>query len=344
MTKKLVLPTTGESLKYKLPQDKGQPFRTNFYPEQLKSLDRRKKSQLPILMANNTSLVFVDFDPKDYPTGWTKERLQNALELNVPFALTVQSPSGNPKAVILADKPIEDKAAFLKSVLPETLHFFDRAGTDRCYANSSLLSDLESWLASRPPVVQAQSTAKEESRTIFNTVSNTRAYYQADLSQLPEELQLWAKTQDRRQLLQILTACWGLLQGFNLPLAKLADQLGVTAMTVSRFLKELKTIGVIDCVDHSYEWGIKAKTYKAKGVLYKAIQAHKGNSKPSKPLPSTILPGTFYKTCLSALNRFDTEDQFMAWVSRLGGINERRLREAKKFSRCHFRKKQARSA
>jgi len=343
MMKKLVLPKTGETLKYKLPQDKGQPFRTNFYSEQLKTLERRKKSQLPILMAANSSVIFVDFDPKDYPAGWTKERLQNALELNVPYALTVQSPSGNPKAVILTDKPVADKTALLKELLPESLHFFDRAGTDRCYATSTLVSDLSDWLSSNPPAVRVP-LPSEESRTIFNTVSNTRAYYQADLAQLPPELQLWARTEDRRQLLQILTACWGLLQGFNLPLAKLADQLGVTAMTVCRFLKELKTLQVIDCVDHSYEWGVKAKTYKAKGVLYKAIQAHKGNYKPCKPLPSTVLPGTFYKTCLSALNRFDTEDQFLAWVSRLGGINERRLREAKKYSRCHFRKKQARSA
>lgn len=338
MAKKIILPT-GEALKYKLPQDKGRPFRTNFYPEQLEKLGKRKKSQLPILMSSNTSLVFVDFDPKDYPAGWTKERLQNAIEFNLPYALTVQSPSGNPKAIILTDKPVQEKAEFLKGLLPESLHFFDRAGTDRCYATSELVSDLTDWLAAAPPAVGV-----EESRTIFNTVSNTRPYYQSSLDQLAPELRLWAKTDDRVQLLQILTACWGLLENFNLPLAKLADQLGVTPMTVSRFLKELKTLDVIECIDHTYKWGVKAKTYRAKGVLYKAIQAHKNSSKPSKLLPSTVIPGTFYKTCLSALNRFDTEDQFMNWVSRLGGINARRLREAKKFSRCHFKKKQARCA
>jgi hypothetical protein len=49
----------------------------------------------------------------------------------------------------------------------------------------------------------------------------------------------------------------------------------------------------------------------------------------------------FYKDMLSALNRFDTEEAFTRWVSRLPGMTEKRRKEANKYARCHFRKKAA---
>ena len=334
----------GPTLKYKLPKDLGnetQWFRTRFFDDQLTNTAKLKKNRLPILGLQN--MLCLDFDKKDYPTGWTQDRLYNALELCLPFALVTKSVSGNTKAFIVLDgKAPADIDAFLKDLLPENLHFFDRAGATRCYVNQTLVTELSDWLSSNPPAVQvAVAQGVEESRTILNTVSKTVTYYQSDLDQLAPELRLWAKTADRVQLLQILTACWGLLESFNLPLEKIAAQLEVSPMTVSRMLKELKTLGVIECTDHSYQWGIKAKTYKAHGALYKSIQKHKANHKPSKPLISSVRPGMFYKDMLSALNRFDTEESFTRWVSRLQGITEKRRREASKYARCHFRKKAA---
>lgn len=334
----------GPTLKYKLPKDLGnetQWFRTRFFDDQLTNTAKLKKNRLPILGLQN--MLCLDFDKKDYPTGWTQDRLYNALELCLPFALVTKSVSGNTKAFIVLDgKAPADIDAFLKDLLPENLHFFDRAGATRCYVNQSLVTELSDWLSSNPPAVQTKVVqGVEESRTILNTVSKTVTYYQSDLDQLAPELRLWAKTADRVQLLQILTACWGLLEAFNLPLEKIAAQLEVSPMTVSRMLKELKTLGVIECTDHSYQWGVKAKTYKAHGALYKSIQKHKANHKPSKPLISSVRPGMFYKDMLSALNRFDTEESFTRWVSRLQGITEKRRREASKYARCHFRKKAA---
>jgi predicted transcriptional regulator len=342
--KELKVPN-GPTLKYKLPRDLGnqtQWFRTRFFDDQLTSTARLKKSQLPILGLQN--MLCLDFDKKDYPTGWTQDRLQNALELSLPYALVTKSVSGNTKAFIVLDGKVpEDVDAFLKDLLPANLHFFDRAGATRCYVNQSLVNELSDWLSSNPPAVQrgARPEGDEESRTILNTVSKTVTYYQSDLDQLAPELRLWAKTADRVQLLQILTACWGLLEAFNLPLEKIALQLNVSPMTVSRMLKELKTLGVIECTDHSYQWGVKAKTYKAHGALYKSIQKHKASHKPSKPLISSVRPGMFYKDMLSALNRFDSQESFTRWVSRLSGMTEKRRREALKYARCHFRKKAA---
>jgi len=350
MFKELKVPN-GPTLKYKLPRDLGnqtQWFRTRFYNDQLNNTARLQKNRLPILGLQN--MLCLDFDAKDYPAGWTAQRLQNALEFSLPYALVTTSVSGNIKAFVVLDKHIESDniEAFLKELLPETLHFFDRAGATRVYVNERLVNELSDWLASAPPTVSVKGgpgQGQEEGRTILNTVSKTVTYYQSSLDQLAPELRLWAKTEERVQLLQILTACWGLLQSFNLPLEKIAVQLGVSPMSVSRMLKELKALKVIECIDHSYQWGVKAKTYKAHGVLYKAIQAHKAAHKPSstlrKPLISSVRPGMFYKDMLSALNRFDSEDVFIRWVSRLQGLTEKRRREALKYARCHFRKKAA---
>jgi DNA-binding transcriptional regulator YhcF (GntR family) len=346
MFKELKVPN-GPTLKYKLPRDLGnqtQWFRTRFYDKQLENTTELSKARLPILGLQH--MVCLDFDVKDYPTGWTQDRLHNALELSLPYALVTKSVSGNTKAFVTLDGAVPDDIdGFLKGLLPETLHFFDRAGATRCYVNERLVNELSDWLTGRPPTVKVGSAkGGEESRTILNTVSKTVTYYQSSLDQLAPELRLWAKTPDRVQLLQILTACWGLLESFNLPLEKIAAQLEVSPMTVSRMLKELKNLGVIECIDHSYQWGVKAKTYKAHGALYKSIQAHKAAHKPSKPLISAVRPGMFYKDMLSALNRFDSEDSFNGWVSRLKGLTEKRRKEAAKYARCHFRKAQRRSA
>jgi len=348
MFKELKVPN-GPTLKYKLPRDLGnqsQWFRTRFYDKQLENTATLKKSRLPILGLQQ--MLCLDFDPKDYTAGWTQQRLTNALEYSLPYALVTQSVSGNTKAFLVLDRPIatDNIDSFLRELLPESLHFFDRAGATRCYVNQTLVNELSDWLSSAPPAVSVKGGSDqrgEESRTILNTVSKTVTYYQSSLDQLAPELRLWAKTGERVELLRILTACWGLLQSFNLPLEKIALQLGVSAMTVSRMLKELKALKVIECVDHSYEWGVKAKTYKAHGVLYKAIQAHKANHKPSKPLISSVRPGMFYKDMLSALNRFDSQESFTRWVSGLKGLTEKRRREAAKYARCHFNKIQRRA-
>lgn len=336
----------GPTLKYKLPKDLGnqsQWFRTRFYLDQLENTNKLKKNRLPILGLQN--MVCLDYDKKDYPTGWTSDRLKNALEYSLPYALVTQSVSGNVKAFVVLDGAIPgDVESFLKELLPANLHFFDRAGATRCYVNQSLVNELGDWLSSNPPPVKGgPDQGVEESRTILNIDGKTRTYqyYEAPLSALPEELQLWAKTPERLHLLRILCATWGLLEKFNLPLELIANQVGVTPITISRFFKELKQLGVLECTDHSYQWGVKAKTYKAHGSLYKAIQKHKSGFKTSKPLISEVRPGMFYKDMLSALNRFDSEDSFIRWVSRLPGITEKRRREASKYARCHFRKKAA---
>lgn len=336
----------GPTLKYKLPKDLGnqsQWFRTRFYLDQLENTNKLKKNRLPILGLQN--MVCLDYDKKDYPTGWTSDRLKNALEYSLPYALVTQSVSGNVKAFVVLDGAIPgDVESFLKELLPANLHFFDRAGATRCYVNQSLVNELGDWLSSNPPPVKGGSDqGVEESRTILNIDGKTRTYqyYEAPLSALPEELQLWAKTPERLHLLRILCATWGLLEKFNLPLELIANQVGVTPITISRFFKELKQLGVLECTDHSYQWGVKAKTYKAHGSLYKAIQKYKSGFKTSKPLISEVRPGMFYKDMLSALNRFDSEDSFIRWVSRLPGITEKRRREASKYARCHFRKKAA---
>ena len=133
MFKELKVPN-GPTLKYKLPRDLGnqtQWFRSRFYEDQLTNTLQLSKSRLPILGLQN--MLCLDFDAKDYPTGWTQDRLHNALELSLPYALVTKSVTGNTKAFIVLDRQIpEDIDGFLKELLPESLHFFDRAGATRC--------------------------------------------------------------------------------------------------------------------------------------------------------------------------------------------------------------------
>jgi len=152
MFKELKVPN-GPTLKYKLPRDLGnqtQWFRTRFYDKQLENTTALRKDRLPILGLQN--MLCLDFDPKDLPAGWTQERLRNALELSLPYALVTKSVSGFTKAFIVLDGKTPDNIdSFLRDLLPETLHFFDRAGATRCYVNERLVNEIADWLTGNPP-------------------------------------------------------------------------------------------------------------------------------------------------------------------------------------------------
>jgi len=345
----------GDALKFKLWADRGGDdawFRTRLTA---KVLGRSKKKDLPIVGCWNggqQKLVLVDYDAK------TPEQAELARELCAEAcymhdnALGFQSVSGNPRVAFLVEVPegvqwdTRTAAAYLKSKLPERGHWFDTKGMQRLYVGKTnaevLAKAVPGMLAEK---VGGRAAGRGERRgeegiaiTIKPTISH--AYYLAAPTDLPSELRFWASTPQRTQLLRILTACWGLQDGFNLPVNKLAQQLACTPTQASRMLKDLQQLGVLRCTDASYAQGKKAKTYKAAASLLYAIQKHKarvqrGDISPSKPI---LRDGKAYGTLLSGLAKHTSEAAYLAWAQSLPGCNPERYRDAKRYWQCHERK------
>jgi len=88
---------------------------------------------------------------------------------------------------------------------------------------------------------------------------------------LPKRLAPYIKNGSDEKIARILVRCWNLETEFDLPQIKLAKEAKTSQRAVSQFLSRLKLAGLLIEVDSSYFSGIKAKTYRAAGVLLSAI-------------------------------------------------------------------------
>lgn len=348
----------GNALKFKGFADQGgetQWFRTRLTPG---LLDARSKERCPIigtLTAGPQRLIVLDLDPKSAAEAAWAEDLCLSLAERHENCLAFQSVSGNWKAGFLVTSEFipshETCEAYLMSMLPESAwDRFDRAGMTRLYVNTKLAG----FLAKALPVTPAPALpekVKVGSRYILTKPTQSCTYHQAQDSYLPtEDLPAAFQEGDRKALLKILTAAWHLAsdQGWNLPLQELALNIGCSPSQVGRILKELAQEGLIVCIDHSFQQGVKAKTYKAKAALFRAIQAHKADyllsgkpTKSLKELPNTILDGQFHKLCLQTLNRFNSQEAFAAYLQSLQGLTPKRLKEGLRYAKSHFGRTQA---
>lgn len=348
----------GNALKFKGFADQGgetQWFRTRLTPG---LLDARCKERCPIigtLTAGPQRLIVLDLDPKSAAEAAWAEDLCLSLAERHENCLAFQSVSGNWKAGFLVTSEFipshEACEAYLMSMLPESAwDRFDRAGMTRLYVNTKLAG----FLAKALPVTPAPALperVKVGSRYILTKPTQSCTYHTAQDQYLPTDA-LPAAFQEgqRKALLKVLTAAWGLAQdaGWNLPIEQLALNIGSSPSQVSRILKELVQEGLIVCIDPSYQKGVKAKTYKAKGALFLAIQRHKADYllsgkpvKSVKELPNTIQDGQFYKLCLQTLNRFNSAEAFQTYIRGLTGITDKRQKEAARYAKCHFSRTQA---
>lgn len=347
----------GNALKFKGFADCGgelQWFRTRLTPG---LLGARSKERCPIvgtLTAGPQRLIILDLDPKCAAEAAWAEDLCLSLAERHENCLAFQSVSGNWKAgfLVTADfVPTSDACeAYLMSMLPESAwERFDRAGMTRLYVNQRLADFLAKALPALPAPALPE-RVKVGSRYILTKPTITCTYHVAQDQYLPADA-LPAAFQEgqRKALLKILVASWSLAKdtGWNLPLEQLALNIGSSPSQVSRILKELVQEGLIVCIDPSYLKGVKAKTYKAKGALFHAIQKHKSDymlsGKPTKSvkgLPNAIQDGQFHKLCLQVLNRFNTAEAFQAYIRGLSGITPKRLKEGMRYAKCHFRKQE----
>lgn len=176
--------------------------------------------------------------------------------------------------------------------------------------------------------------------SILNSISSHRYNpYTHDLPKGPisEFIGIGAEAAKREAFIRILLNLRKLQEGFDLPQKKFANELNVSISIINKWIKELQQRGWLRCIDHSYCPGVKAKTFKATGELLYALQrvapkTHK------KPLPVQVESGNFYRQMLTSLWYFNSETEFLAWVKRLKGITDRRLKEAGRYARAHYRR------
>ena len=180
-----------------------------------------------------------------------------------------------------------------------------------------------------------------------NLVGDSKAEHKFLISEdcpkkhLPE-LQFWANKgkcgEDKSTLLKILLKMKGLIlnQGFNLPVHKLAEEVGTTPMNISRWLKYLTEKGYLKCIDPSFQIGVKAKTYIAIGELREAIQRLNKPSKTTKlkDLPSSIPDGQWESVLWKTHFQFQLdENAFKDWAYALPGCAEnRRLKKIERIA------------
>lgn len=143
------------------------------------------------------------------------------------------------------------------------------------------------------------------------------------------ELQFWMKNNsERKKFLKILLKMKGLLweNGFNLSTHKLGDEIGVSAPSANKYIKYLEKVGYLECIDESFQIGVKAKTYIATGKLREAIEKlNTGSESRSvrKELPSHIPDGQWECKLWEAHWAFELDaDAFQEWAYSLNGSQE----------------------
>jgi hypothetical protein len=359
----------GSSARWRYKYEKGTD--TKYFKEWFTTADMRKPKE--------SSVVFDMFSNK--PTGTTQQhliiadfdchgdqdKLSDVLTTGIDVtqkyenAILFKTASGNPKIgfVVESDRrPNAQQArAYLALRLPDHMHWYDSNGLNRLHINNVNVSSLEDTLhrcsaelvdftpATSPTTKRSTDRTSQSASLQLAVPAASYRFIESHSSQIPAQLQLWAKDAKRRQLLTMLTACWGLLGTYNLPQSLIASQLNCSITHAGQLLKELRQLGVLVLLDKTFVQGKKAQTYRAAGCLYKAIQQHKTDYKkgtaPKQPLPTHIEKGQFYVLCLRTLGRFQTNAAFLQYIDTLHGLTPVRRQEAVKYSYHHFQKNKA---
>lgn len=287
------------------------------------------------------SVIAADFDHlPDQFASW--DQFYSYLWLTYTEWDVVRSPSGKCKIFIevIHQYPMcaQVAEAFLKSELaPRDFDIVDTSvgGMSLCYASHAIVDSIANLKTNfEAKVINDLETAVRGSITI----PNTHKMYKWE-KEIPQFLRFFVGSNKKKEALaRILLSCWNLRESFNLPVEKLARECGCDAMSISRWLKQLQKCHLLVCVDDSYEWRKKAKTYKAKHALKSHLDsvAKKGVKAFSKPIPM-VAPskGEFYAWALSAARTIDVDT-----MAGMGLINSKRLKEYQRIRKCYERKGQ----
>jgi hypothetical protein len=140
--------------------------------------------------------------------------------------------------------------------------------------------------------------------------------YRTFKSKIPEFLiPFIGKNKKKEKFIRILLECKMLMyDGFNLPLKKLAKECEVDPKTISSWIRHLKTLNLLECIDETYIIGKKAKTFKAKNELLTFLSSTK---KEKITIPSKIDDGKWYKTLFIVRTILKNETLYTEWFNSL---------------------------
>ncbi len=144
-----------------------------------------------------------------------------------------------------------------------------------------------------------------------------------------------------KSVLDVISAMPNLIErGFDISQIILARTTGLCQKTISNKLRKLERIGQLKVIDKNTCPGIKAKTFKATGLLLKVLK--EGLRKylaQQKFLPTIIQKGTWNRTMMMNSFKFIHNPKgFMEWISKVPGfVQKDRRKQAKQVLKFIYR-------
>lgn len=257
-----------------------------------------------------------------------------------------QSAKGHYPKILLAieyDSPvrrpyIEDVKALITHLLPEYVAAgcidFQPTALSTTYIEWKHKDVIRQKLQNCVPirVIKTSKDISFESQTEKMVAPATFKYYIA--SDIPKELKKKRYSKSYIKFLMALCAMPHLARdGFAISQVALARTVGVKQTTISKYMQRAKE-DLLDVVDDEYIPNVKAKKYKAKGVLLKFLKEKIKDSRKRKSgkLPKAIKDGAWHQTMLSVAPIFKSNPgAFIPWIKTIQGWDRKdRLYQAQR--------------
>lgn len=164
------------------------------------------------------------------------------------------------------------------------------------------------------------------------------------IPELETKLCSWNSTHNRTMFTNKIVAMWGLIsrKGFQISMKKMAQECGVSIECIAKYIKYFVKAGLLRCVNKRYRPHLIAKTYKASGILRKAISNHmelvtSGTSVLRSKLPKKIKDGQWEKKLYYLRFFFTTAKDYLQYVIKIPGIFKKdRKQKAERIAKRYF--------
>lgn len=286
------------------------------------SLSNEDKYELPLVQFKSKDIKIIDIDELNGHLDHEEQRkaLSEYLYSNYSMIKDVDyhifpSPSGRTKLLISANT---------RDIFPEQYQI------DKCanwmFVNEEIYSYLKKDINYKHLHIEQQEDKLE------TPIKDAFEYIYDDDIELPKQLNfVLGRSKWKPTALKLLICMHNLIQkrGFDVVQTAIARKCNTGQKEVSKFISQLKKLGLIKCIDHTYIKGKKAKTYKALGILVNLIKSHEMKTGDRKPSITKILPGQsnqqiFAISCLFSgqLKQGNTEG-FLKYLDDLPGFHDK---------------------
>lgn len=283
--------------------------------------DKDKREEAPLRIASKWDQVAVDLRARFAGKGHVFTSRSGRLK--VAFVVEVLYPQQRlPKKVA---------TEFLKWIAEDLLDGADR-GKSGLFTSFIIESEIEAFRAAistlTPIKIDLTGWPLLSSEDFFNPqrIGDKTDRCFTPLKALPPEFEGVCLTWNARKLLRCLCALPGLVrrEGYDLPQDILANSTGIDQSSVSRLLRQFQKRGLIRRLDSSFRPGVKAKTYRARGLLKMAILGRLAEG--GYALPTEIADGTWNDNLLAACAYFTRKgrlDKYMEWFYTLPNCSKK---------------------